>query len=203
MKKFIISEEERSRILSMHESATKRQYLSEQDSTVPTAQVKLVDYKGFDDLLSFKADQNIFPSQQSFNSLAGSLGNVPAFRTTENAILTACSGGRCVQSFMGSPLGKAKADTISDNPAVRIKLTNNMFRNLLSSAVISSIRGGKYNPTAAREAYNFIKVNTNSLGGGLPKITGDMFKRAVEGTIEYIKSGEFETNTGTSDVKIG
>ena len=203
MKKFIISEDERSRILSMHESATKRQYLSEQDSVVPTSQAKLVNYKGFGDTLSFKADQNIFPSQQSFDSLAGSLGNVSAFKATENAILTACSGGKCVQSFMQSPLGKAKADTISDNPADKIKITNNMFRDLLSSAVISSIRGGQYNPAAAREAYNLIKVNTNSLGGGLAKISNNMFKSAVEGAIEYIKSGEFEQNTGTSDVKIG
>lgn len=33
MKRFVISEDERSRILSMHESATKRQYLSEQQGT--------------------------------------------------------------------------------------------------------------------------------------------------------------------------
>ena len=31
MKRFVISEDERARILSMHESATKRQYLSEQN----------------------------------------------------------------------------------------------------------------------------------------------------------------------------
>jgi len=34
MKRFVISEDERARILSMHESATKRQYLSEQDVQV-------------------------------------------------------------------------------------------------------------------------------------------------------------------------
>jgi len=37
MKKFIISEDERSRILSMHESATKRQYLSEQGVSAPAS----------------------------------------------------------------------------------------------------------------------------------------------------------------------
>lgn len=39
MKKFIISEDERSRILSMHESATKRQYLSEQGEPQPGGNV--------------------------------------------------------------------------------------------------------------------------------------------------------------------
>src|SRR5210317_737862 len=37
MKKFIISEDERSRILSMHVSATKRQYLSEQTESIPSS----------------------------------------------------------------------------------------------------------------------------------------------------------------------
>lgn len=204
MKRFVISEDERARILSMHESATKRQYLSEQDSVVPTAQEKLVDYKGFMDALSFKADQNIFPSQDSFNSLAGSIGNVPAFQTIENAIQTACSGGGCLSAFLESPLGKAKADTLPENSADKVKITNNtLFPALLASAVISSIRGGQYSPNAAREAYNLLKVNTDSLGGGLAKITNDMFKRAVDGTIEYIKSGEFETYNPNSGIKIG
>jgi len=35
MKRFVISEDERRRILSMHESATKRQYLSEQPAAAP------------------------------------------------------------------------------------------------------------------------------------------------------------------------
>lgn len=35
MKRFVISEDERARILSMHESATKRQYLSEQPAPQP------------------------------------------------------------------------------------------------------------------------------------------------------------------------
>jgi len=39
MKRFVISEDERRRILSMHESATKRQYLSEQPAAAPQAQV--------------------------------------------------------------------------------------------------------------------------------------------------------------------
>lgn len=38
MKRFVISEDERERILSMHESATKRQYLSEQPAAAPQAQ---------------------------------------------------------------------------------------------------------------------------------------------------------------------
>lgn len=54
MKRFVISEDERRRILSMHESATKRQYLSEQgvDSTLtgPTGTGAFTDtsaYRGF------------------------------------------------------------------------------------------------------------------------------------------------------------
>jgi len=54
MKKFIISEDERSRILSMHESATKRQYLKEQQGpekiTEPTGTIgvqNLSPYRGF------------------------------------------------------------------------------------------------------------------------------------------------------------
>ena len=39
MKRFVISEDERSRILSMHESATKRQYLSEQGEPQPSGNV--------------------------------------------------------------------------------------------------------------------------------------------------------------------
>jgi len=39
MKRFVISEDERRRILSMHESATKRQYLSEQPNAAPQPQV--------------------------------------------------------------------------------------------------------------------------------------------------------------------
>jgi hypothetical protein len=39
MKRFVISEDERARILSMHESATKRQYLSEQGVTQPAGNV--------------------------------------------------------------------------------------------------------------------------------------------------------------------
>jgi len=43
MKKFVISEDERRRILSMHESATKRQYLSEQPATTPNSGVTTAD----------------------------------------------------------------------------------------------------------------------------------------------------------------
>lgn len=39
MKRFLISEDERARILSMHESATKRQYLSEQPAPQPAGNV--------------------------------------------------------------------------------------------------------------------------------------------------------------------
>jgi len=43
MKRFVISEDERRRILSMHKSATKRQYLSEQPATTPNSGVTRTD----------------------------------------------------------------------------------------------------------------------------------------------------------------
>jgi hypothetical protein len=224
-KLFNIDQDEKNRILEMHENATKRHYLnetgvafaggepngfkmetteqsvSEQDSVVPTAQAKLVNYNYS---LPFKVDQNIFPTQDSFDSLVGSMSNVPAFQEIERTILLTCRNGKCLNSFLQSPLGKVEVTNMPESMVDRTQVTNNtLFPGLVAAAIVSSIRGGKYSPDAARENFNFLKVNTNSLGGVLSTITGNMFKSAVDGTIELIKSGEFEKIQPSAGVKIG
>ena len=177
------------------------QVSSNQDSVVPTAQEKLVNYKYS---LPFKVDQNIFPTQDSFDLMVGFMGNIPAFKTIENTILTTCGNGKCLNSFLQSPLGKSEVQKMPENTVDRVTVTNNtLFPQLVAAAIVSSIRGGRYNPNAASENFNFLKLNTNSLGGALPKITGDMFKSAVNGTIASVKSGEFKKYQPSAGVKIG
>jgi hypothetical protein len=183
---------------------TNEQSVSEQDSVVPTAQAKLVNYNYGPNSLPFKVDQNIFPTQDSFDSLVSSMPNVPAFQEIERTILLTCRNGKCLNSFLQSPLGKTEIKTMPENMVDRTQYTNNtLFPGLVSAAIVSSIRGGQYSPNAARENFNFLKINTNLLGGALSTITGNMFKSAVDGTIELIKSGDFEKIQPRTGVKIG
>lgn len=181
---------------------TNEQSVSEQDSVVPTAQAKLVNYNYGPNSVPFKVDQNIFPTQNSFDSLVSTMPNVPAFQEIERTILLTCRNGKCLNSFLQSPLGKVT--NMPDNMVDKTQLTSvTLFPGLVSAAIISSIRGGQYSPNAARENFNSLKIKTNLLGGALSTITGNMFKSAVEGTIEFIKSGEFEKIQPRTGVKIG
>ena len=181
---------------------TNEQSVSEQDSVVPTAQAKLVNYNYGPNSVPFKVDQNIFPTQNSFDSLVSTMPNVPAFQEIERTILLTCRNGKCLNSFLQSPLGKVT--NMPDNMVDKTQLTSvTLFPGLVSAAIISSIRGGQYSPNAARENFNSLKIKTNLLGGALSTITGNMFKSAVDGTIELIKSGDFEKIQPRTGVKIG
>jgi len=189
MKKFVISEDERSRILSMHESATKRQYLSEQpDQGVAPKAVKreVTNYQFWDYLPMASVDKNTFPDKTSFdNYVSGVVPNIRAYQQMEDGFRKWCgmNGPTCVKNFKNSGFGKNIVTGADGN--TNLKLTQIEMGHLISLAMAEAITNKQLDTTATRQAFNKLKVNTNNFAGMGAGKGESLFKKAVEDSLNY------------------
>ena len=189
MKRFVISEDERSRILSMHESATKRQYLSEQpDQGVAPKAVKreVTNYQFWDDLPMASVDKNTFPEKTSFDKYVSTVvPNIRAFQQMEDGFKKWCgmNGPKCVENFKNSGFGKNIVTGSDGN--TNLKLTQIEMGHLISLAMAEAITNKQLDATAARQAFNKLKVNTNNFAGMGAGKGESLFMQAVKDSLNY------------------
>lgn len=191
MKRFVISEDERSRILSMHESATKRQYLSEQPSqgVAPSAvKREVTNYQYWDDLPMASVDKNTFPDKTSFDKYVSTVvPNIRAYQQMEDGFKRWCemNSNKCVENFKNSAFGRKVGETMGSDAATNLKLTQIEMGHLISLAMTEALTNKQLDATAAKKAFNKLKLNTREFAGMGAGKGESLFMRAVEDSLNY------------------